>query len=142
MTIPISGLTREIGAGDIIATVAEATGLDHAAEAAGNAAYRLGLKKTPGCGCKERHPKYNRTLSFTPRSVTAASNGWTKPPETPEGWQRIDTRGEWSGPALFQHVTGRYIIWQIAGGEYTRSYSFCRSCAGLAHAKFRELTHA
>ena len=112
MEIKVPFLKEEIGSGDVVKAATGAVGIK------------------PCTPCEERRRLMNNALRFVPRQTPPPSQ-WTKPPEVPEGWKRIRSfnNGE-RGVQLFHHADkGSYIVWQIIGGEYRNSHSFC--CAAM-----------
>jgi hypothetical protein len=137
MKIPIPFLKRPIRLGDVVAA----------------AAAKAGKKKKKGCGCADKHKRWNRHALVPwsaarppiPRSVREIPNfgEWTEPPHVPAAWSRsAASRNPRTGTdvEMFTHTSGRIMIWEIIGGAYRRSHGFCCQSLKLkAEQRFAEL---
>jgi hypothetical protein len=127
MDIKVPFLKEEIGAGDVVKAVTTAAGIK------------------PCGGCQKRAAALNNALRFTPRtapapgpsphvpSVAAVPAVWTAPPEVPDGWLLVRECGN---TRMYQNG-GNLVVWDIEGGQYKRSHTFCCGMSARAEAEFR-----
>lgn len=97
-------MTR-IGAGDLVKKVAS----------------KLGIEQRAGCGCAKRRKWMNEHLPRIPVLSKPKPQTWTEPPEVPEGWQVVTAC---DNHALYRKGE-KYIVWDLVGGQYRNSHTFC-----------------
>ena len=119
MEIKVPFLKEEIGSGDIVKAATSAAGIK------------------PCTPCEARRRRMNAALRFVPQEQR-----WTQPPAVPDGWvEEASYQASARALKLFQHASGKLIIWHVIEGRYERSHTFCCGAGvrAAAAAKWEEL---